>query len=200
MILLIDNYDSFVHTLARYISEIGHAPKVLRNDALSVAEARALNPDAIIISPGPCTPREAGISVNLIETLGADIPILGVCLGHQCIAAAFGGDVVRAHKPVHGKQTPVTHAGQGIFEGLPNPLPAGRYHSLSVRLAAQGPLHATAYSDDNEIMALEHNEWPIWGVQFHPESVLSEGGHRLLQNFLKLGEEKRNFPPRANAS
>lgn len=200
MILLIDNYDSFVYTLARYISEIGHVAKVVRNDALSVAQAGALNPDAIIISPGPCTPREAGISVNLIKTLGANIPILGVCLGHQCIAAAFGGDVVPAHKPVHGKQTAVAHTGQGIFEGLPNPLPAGRYHSLSVRLGAQGPLRALAYSDDDEIMALEHQEWPIWGVQFHPESVLSEGGHRLLQNFLTIGAEKRNRPPRAYAS
>jgi anthranilate synthase/aminodeoxychorismate synthase-like glutamine amidotransferase len=192
VILLIDNYDSFVHTLARYVGETGRERRVVRNDRITIAEIEELAPEAIIISPGPCTPYEAGQSINIVRRLGSHFPILGVCLGHQCIAVAFGGEVVRARMPVHGKQGLIRHCGEGLFLGLSNPLPAGRYHSLTVRLPPNGPLRLTAHSEDGEIMALEHRSWPLWGVQFHPESILSEGGHRLLENFFTLGRERRS--------
>jgi anthranilate synthase/aminodeoxychorismate synthase-like glutamine amidotransferase len=187
MILLIDNYDSFVHTLARYVRELGGETLVRRNDALGVADAADLRPSHVIVSPGPCTPREAGISTALIAELGPRVPTLGVCLGHQCVAAALGGRVSRAALPRHGKTSPIHHSGQGIFEGLPSPFEATRYHSLIVeREGLPKSLEVAATTQDGEIMALRHREWPLWGVQFHPESVLTEHGHALLRNFLSL--------------
>ncbi len=185
MILLIDNYDSFVHNLARYVGELGAARRVVRNDEIDAAGAIALRPRAIILSPGPCGPAEAGISVALAQAAGrAGIPLLGVCLGHQCIAAAFGGRVLRG-EPVHGKPARIRHDGRGLFAGIPTPFTAARYHSLVAELSPEGPLRATAWAEDGALMALAHEELPIWGVQFHPESVLTEHGHRLLANFLK---------------
>jgi len=186
MILLIDNYDSFVHNLARYAGELGYQRSVVRNDAISVAAIAALNPEAIILSPGPCGPDQAGCSLDVVRKLGAAIPVLGVCLGHQVIAQAFGATVRRARQARHGKASPVTHDGTGLFEGLPNPLLAGRYHSLSVDLDVKGPLRVTARADDGEIMGLAHQSLPLYGVQFHPESVLTPSGHDLLENFMRL--------------
>ena len=184
MILLIDNYDSFVHNLARYVGELGYEREVVRNDVITVESALALNPQAIILSPGPCGPNEAGISVALARAAAAkQVPLLGVCLGHQCIAAAFGGIVHRA-APMHGKPAKIRHDGTGIFRDVPNPFTAARYHSLVADLAEEGPLRATAHSEDGTLMGLAHDEAPIHGVQFHPESVLTEHGHLLLANFL----------------
>jgi len=188
VILLIDNYDSFVYNLARYVGELGHERIVVRNDALDVEEALALRPDAVILSPGPCTPNEAGISLDLARAAAGRVPLLGVCLGHQAVAQAFGGVVRRAARPVHGHASPVRHDGSPLFEGLPNPFPAGRYHSLAVDLEPGGPLRATAHAEDGEIMALAHHRWPLLGVQFHPESILTPHGHQLLANFLRLAE------------
>jgi anthranilate synthase/aminodeoxychorismate synthase-like glutamine amidotransferase len=185
MILVIDNYDSFVHNLARYLRELGWATKVVRNDAIDVEEAARLDPSHIVISPGPCTPDEAGVSVALIQQLGRRIPILGVCLGHQCIGQAFGGRVGRAKRPMHGKTCLVRHDGAGVFRGLANPLRVTRYHSLVVEpegLPAE--LVVSAHSEEGEIMALYHRRHPIVGVQFHPEAVLTEQGYDLLRNFL----------------
>jgi anthranilate synthase component II len=185
MILLIDNYDSFVFNLARYVGELGHAREVVRNDAVTVAEIEALAPEAIILSPGPCTPREAGISNAVIGELGTRIPILGVCLGHQCIAEAYGGLVVRAQRPMHGKTSLVRHDGRGVFRGLPDPLRVTRYHSLVAAPDRVPPeLEVTAWSPEGEIMGLRHRMHPVEGVQFHPEAVLTERGHDLLANFL----------------
>jgi anthranilate synthase component 2/para-aminobenzoate synthetase component 2 len=185
MILLIDNYDSFVHNLARYVGELGHERKVVRNDAIAVADAIALRPEAVILSPGPCGPAEAGISVELVKAAArARIPLLGVCLGHQCIAAAFGGGIRRG-EPVHGKPAQIFHGGVGLFDGIPSPFVAARYHSLVADLAAGGPLRPTAHTQDGTLMALAHDALPIYGVQFHPESVLTEHGHLLLANFLR---------------
>ena len=187
MILLIDNYDSFVYNLARYVRELGCATHVVRNDALTVAEIAALRPQAVVISPGPCTPLEAGVSVQVIRDLGATIPILGVCLGHQAIAAAFGGQVVRAMEPVHGRSSPIRHQGRGLFTGLRQPLQVGRYHSLVIDSATLPPdLEVVAETMDGVPMAVQHRRWAIHGVQFHPESVLTEQGHHLLRNFLTL--------------
>lgn len=187
MILLIDNYDSFVYNLARYVGELGCRWRVVRNDVVSIADVRNLEPKAVILSPGPCTPREAGISVQLVQELGAALPILGVCLGHQAIAAAFGGRIIRAAEPVHGKSSLVDHKGEGLFEGLPNPLPAARYHSLIVDEATlPAELLVTARTPDGVLMAIEHRKLPVYGVQFHPESILTEAGHALLANFLRL--------------
>ncbi|MEN6544090.1 aminodeoxychorismate/anthranilate synthase component II [Parvibaculum sp.] len=184
MILLIDNYDSFVHNLARYVGELGFAREVVRNDDITVEDALAREPEAIILSPGPCGPDEAGISVALARAAAsARVPLLGVCLGHQCIATAFGGTVRRAF-PVHGKPAEIHHGGTGIFRNLPNPFVAARYHSLVADLSENGPLRATAHCDDGTLMALAHAQAPIYGVQFHPESVLTEHGHLLLSNFL----------------
>ena len=187
MVLLIDNYDSFVHNLARYVRELGHATDVRRNDSITPKEIEALAPSHIIISPGPRTPREAGISNEVITAFGSRIPILGVCLGHQCLAAALGGQVVRASRPRHGKTSPIHHDGQGIFAGLPSPLTATRYHSLLV--APEGlpdSLAVVATTPEGEIMALRRRGLASssWGIQFHPESVLTEHGHQLLGNFL----------------
>jgi para-aminobenzoate synthetase component II len=185
MILVIDNYDSFVHNLARYLRELGWATKVVRNDAIDVEEAARLDPSHIVISPGPCTPDEAGVSVALIQQLGRRIPILGVCLGHQCIGQAFGGRVGRAKRPMHGKTCLVHHDGHGVFRGLANPLRVTRYHSLVVEPESlPAELIASAQSEEGEIMALHHRRHPIVGVQFHPEAVLTEQGYDLLRNFL----------------
>jgi anthranilate synthase component 2 len=185
MILLIDNYDSFVYNLARYVRELGEVPLVRRHDAVTVDEIGALAPSHIIISPGPCTPAEAGISTEVIRQLGGRIPVLGVCLGHQCIGAAYGAEIVRAGRPMHGKPSRIHHQAQGLFTGLPTPFTATRYHSLVIAPASVPPdLKVTATSEDGEIMAVQHASDPVYGVQFHPESVLSEQGYRLLDHFL----------------
>ena len=185
MILLIDNYDSFVYNLARYVRELGEVPLVRRHDAVTVDEIGALGPSHIIISPGPCTPAEAGISTEVVRQLGDRIPVLGVCLGHQCIGAAYGAEIVRAGRPMHGKPSRIHHQAQGLFAGLPSPFTATRYHSLVIAPASVPPeLKVTATSEDGEIMAVQHATNPVYGVQFHPESVLSEQGYRLLDHFL----------------
>jgi para-aminobenzoate synthetase component 2 len=185
LILLIDNYDSFVYNLARYVQELGEDPLVRRHDAIGVDEILGLTPSHIIISPGPCSPNEAGISNEVVRQLGGRIPILGVCLGHQCIGAAYGGEIVRAGVPMHGKTSRIHHNGAGLFAGLPNPFTATRYHSLVIAPASVPPqLRVTATSEDGEIMAVQHVEYPVHGVQFHPESVLTEHGYRLLDHFL----------------
>ena len=185
MILLIDNYDSFVYNLARYVRELGERPLVRRHDAIGVDEILSLAPSHIIISPGPCSPKEAGVSTDVVRQVGPRIPILGVCLGHQCIGAAYGGEIVRAGLPMHGKTSPIHHSGTGLFTGLPNPFMATRYHSLVIAPASvPASLAVTATSDDGEIMAVQHLEHPVYGVQFHPESVLTEHGYRLLDHFL----------------
>ena len=187
MILLIDNYDSFVWNLARYVSELGHTRIVVRNDATSLDEIAALAPSHIIVSPGPCSPAEAGISNVVISEFGPRTPILGVCLGHQCLGAALGGKVERAQRPMHGKTSLVRHDGSGVFAGLPDPLRVTRYHSLIVAdESLPDALRVTARSEEGEIMALAHAQWPLVGVQFHPEAVLTEHGHDLLRNFLDL--------------
>ena len=185
MILLIDNYDSFVYNLARYVQELGGEPLVRRHDAIGVEEILSLAPSHIIISPGPCSPAEAGISTEVVRRVGPHIPILGVCLGHQCIGAAYGAEIVRAGLPMHGKTSRIHHSGTGLFAGLPNPFTATRYHSLVIAPASVPPsLRVTATSEDGEIMAVQHTEHPVHGVQFHPESVLTEHGYRLLDHFL----------------
>ena len=189
MILLIDNYDSFVHNLARYVQRLGEETRVVRNDAVSVAEIRRMKPDAIVLSPGPCTPTEAGCSLEVVRELTGEVPILGVCLGHQTIAAALGGKVVRAKEPVHGRASEVRHGGEGVFAGLPSPLTVGRYHSLVVEENSLPPeLVVTARTDDGVVMALAHRQYPVVGVQFHPESILTRGGYELLANFLRLAK------------
>jgi anthranilate synthase/aminodeoxychorismate synthase-like glutamine amidotransferase len=186
MILLLDNYDSFVYNLARYVRELGDEPLVCRNDAITVDEIRSLGPTHIIISPGPCAPAQARISTTVVRELGASVPILGVCLGHQCIGEAYGGKIVRAGKPMHGKVSPVAHEGRGIFAGIPSPFIATRYHSLVIEQATlPDALRVTATSDDGEIMAIAHRTDPVVGVQFHPESALTEHGYRLIANFLR---------------
>jgi para-aminobenzoate synthetase component II len=185
VILVIDNYDSFVHNLARYLRELGWSTQVVRNDGFSLDEIAALKPSHIVISPGPCTPNEAGISVATVRRFGPSIPILGVCLGHQSIGQAFGGRIVRARRPMHGKTSMILHSGSGIFAGLPNPLRATRYHSLVVaKEDLPEDLLITAESQEGEIMALAHRRHPIVGLQFHPEAVLTEHGYDLLRNFL----------------
>jgi len=194
MILLIDNYDSFVYNLARYVRELGFEPVVRRHDAVTLDEIAALAPTHIIISPGPCSPAEAGISTDLVRRFGATIPTLGVCLGHQCIGAAFGGEIVRARRPMHGKTSLIHHDGTGVFAGLPSPFRATRYHSLVIAPERVPPtLRVTAWVDDTtedgescrEIMAVEHRDQPVTGVQFHPESALTEHGYRILDRFLR---------------
>jgi anthranilate synthase component 2 len=185
MILLIDNYDSFVYNLARYVRELGEEPLVRRHDAVTVDDVRQLSPSHIIISPGPCSPAEAGISTELVRSVGPTIPVLGVCLGHQCIGAAYGGEIVRAGRPMHGKISRIHHQGSDLFTGLPTPFLASRYHSLVISPASVPPeLLVTATSEDGEIMAVRHATHPVYGVQFHPESVLTEHGYRMLDHFL----------------
>ena len=191
MLLMIDNYDSFTYNLVQYLAELGEAVEVHRNDEISVAEIAAKRPDRIVISPGPCTPNEAGVSLQVIRELGGRIPILGVCLGHQSIGQAFGGEVIRARQVMHGKTSPIHHAGIGVFRDLPNPFEATRYHSLIVRretLPAELEITAWTQSADggvDEIMGLRHRSLPIEGVQFHPESILTRVGKDLLANFLR---------------
>jgi para-aminobenzoate synthetase component II len=190
MLLLIDNYDSFSYNLAQYFGELGCELLVKRNDEISLDEIGALAPEHICISPGPCTPREAGISKDIVLRFGAKVPILGVCLGHQCIAEAHGGKIVRAAGLVHGKSSTIRHNGSGLFTGLPTPLEAGRYHSLVVeRSSFPACLEIIAESDDGEIMALRHREFPVYGVQFHPESILTRNGKKILARFLALEPE-----------
>ncbi len=187
MILVVDNYDSFTYNLVHYLNELGAQTRVVRNDALSAADAIALKPEAVLLSPGPCTPNDAGICLDLIKSAPDDLPILGVCLGHQAIGQAFGGEVIRAKTLMHGKTSQIHHDNTGIFEGLPNPFTATRYHSLAVkRDSLPNSLKVTAWTDDGEIMGLAHAARPIHGVQFHPESILTEGGHKLLGNFLDM--------------
>ncbi|MEE7457121.1 aminodeoxychorismate/anthranilate synthase component II [Methylorubrum populi] len=187
MILVVDNYDSFVFNVVRYFEELGERVEVVRNDALDVAGIRALKPEAVVISPGPCTPQEAGVSLPAIRELSGEVPILGVCLGHQAIGAAFGGRVERAGRPLHGHATPIRHEGVGLFSGLPQPMQVGRYHSLIVAPTPEmeRQLAIDAVSAEGEVMALSHRAHPTWGIQFHPESVLTENGHALFANFLK---------------
>ncbi|HEY6528376.1 MAG TPA: aminodeoxychorismate/anthranilate synthase component II [Cellvibrionaceae bacterium] len=191
MVLMLDNYDSFTYNLVHYIQELGYSVRVVANDELTLGQVRELAPSHIVISPGPCTPNEAGISLDVITSLAGIIPILGVCLGHQAIGQAFGGKVVRARQPVHGKASTIHHKGKGVFSQLPNPFRAVRYHSLVLNwhdLPAE--LEVTAWADgpgeEPVIMGVRHQTMPLEGVQFHPESILSEHGHRLLHNFLRL--------------
>jgi len=189
MILVIDNYDSFTWNLVQYLGELGEEPVVRRNDAVSVDEIGVLDPEAIVLSPGPCTPREAGVTVPVIQRWGAEIPMLGVCLGHQAIGEAYGGHVVRAGRIMHGKTSGIVHGGSDLFEGLPSPLEVMRYHSLVVERGSLPPdleILAVADDDEEEIHAMRHREHPVWGVQFHPESILTTGGKQLLRNFLEL--------------
>ena len=187
MILLIDNYDSFVYNLARYFQRLGQTTEVVRNTAIDVAGVRARRPEAIVISPGPCTPREAGCSLEVIRAVAGEIPLLGVCLGHQAIAEALGGRVVRAAEPVHGRTSRIRHQGRGIFAGLPDPIIGCRYHSLIVDEASlPEELEVTARTEDGLVMALQHRRFPLVGVQFHPESILTDAGYPLLAAFLRL--------------
>jgi anthranilate synthase component 2 len=195
MILVVDNYDSFTYNLVHYLNELGAETLVHRNDAVSAEEAIALKPEGVLLSPGPCTPNEAGICLELLAKAPVDLPILGVCLGHQAIGQAFGGEVIRAANLMHGKTSPMHHTGKGVFAGLPNPFTATRYHSLSVRRETMPDvLEITAWTDDGEVMGLQHVSRPIFGVQFHPESIATEGGHALLSNFLDLAGAKRLSP------
>ena len=187
MILLLDNYDSFTYNLAQYLGELGCQVEVHRNDRISVEQIAQRKPERIVISPGPCTPQEAGICVELIQKLAGKIPILGVCLGHQAVGAAFGGKIIRAPKLFHGKTSQIRHDGSGVFRGLPNPFTATRYHSLIVeRKSLPAELQVTAETDDEIIMGIQHRQYPLMGVQFHPESVLTDSGKQLLKNFLSL--------------
>ena len=186
MLLMIDNYDSFTYNLVQYFAELGADVCVFRNDAITPDEIAALKPDHIVISPGPCSPKEAGISVETIKRFAGKVPLLGVCLGHQSIGAAFGGDIVHAIKPMHGKTSLIHHLDSGVFAGLPNPFTATRYHSLAIRRETLPDcLEITAWTDDDEIMGVRHKTLAVEGVQFHPESILTEHGHDMLRNFLK---------------
>jgi len=187
VILLVDNYDSFVFNLARYVGELGYEREVVRNDQLTLDGVDARAPSHLILSPGPCGPEEAGISNAVVERFAGRIPILGVCLGHLCIGQVFGGRVVRARRPMHGKTSPVRHDGRGVFEGLPNPLRAARYHSLVLDPeSVPDVLEVSAESDEGEVMAVRHRDLPVVGLQFHPEAVLAEAGHEILAAFLRL--------------
>ena len=190
MLLMIDNYDSFTYNLVQYFGELGEDVRVFRNDAITLKEIAAMKPDRLVISPGPCSPKEAGISVDVIKEFAGKIPLLGVCLGHQSIGYAFGGEIIHAQKPMHGKLSPVHHTNTGVFADLPNPFTATRYHSLAIRRdTLPDCLEVTAWTDDGEIMGVRHTtlaaHCPIEGVQFHPESIMTEHGHALLANFLK---------------
>lgn len=191
MILVIDNYDSFVYNLARYFGLTGQKYTVVRNNEISVDEIYTMDPDAIVISPGPCSPKEAGISVELIRKMGQSTPILGVCLGHQCIGEAYGGQTIRAAKPVHGKSSIIEHNGKDLFAGLPAALEVGRYHSLITKLPSETPLNITARTADGEIMAMQHKTHPVYGVQFHPESILTKHGLEMIWNFTSIAKTVR---------
>lgn len=186
MILVIDNYDSFTYNLVQYLGELGEEVKVFRNDEIDISGIETLAPDHILISPGPCTPNEAGISLDVIDRFKGSIPIFGVCLGHQAIGQAFGGEVVRAERLMHGKTSPIHHLGTSVFEGLPIPFTATRYHSLLVeKETLPDCLEITAWTEEGEIMGLRHKEYAVEGVQFHPESIITDHGHQMLRNFLK---------------
>ncbi len=186
MLLMLDNYDSFTYNLVQYFGELGSDVRVFRNDAITLDEVAALRPGHIVVSPGPCTPSEAGISIALIRRFAGEVPILGVCLGHQAIGQAFGGRIVRAQRVMHGKLSSVTHDGRGVFAGLPTPFAVTRYHSLAIeRSCVPEALEVTATSDDGEIMGVRHRRLPVEGVQFHPEAILTEHGRQLLANFLE---------------
>ena len=204
MLVLIDNYDSFTYNLVHYLGELGAACRVFRNDAISVAAVIKLKPKGIVLSPGPCTPNEAGICLELIEKAGPKIPLLGVCLGHQAIGQAYGGEVIRAPAPMHGKLSKITHTGKGVFKSLPKSFEVTRYHSLIVpRNGLPDSLIATAKTADGIIMGLQHKTHPVHGVQFHPESIASEHGHALLANFLELAglaPRRRNAKPARHAA
>jgi anthranilate synthase component 2 len=191
MIFVLDNYDSFTWNLVQFLGELGADLRVVRNDEMSVEEIQSLSPERVVVSPGPCTPREAGVSIDLIRALGPVIPLLGVCLGHQAIGEAYGGKTVRAARVMHGKTASVHHTGEGVFSGLPNPLEVTRYHSLVTDpVALPDELEIVAWSEPQEygqeVQGIRHVEYPVWGVQFHPESLFSEAGHQLLENFLNL--------------
>ena len=186
MLLMIDNYDSFTYNIVQYFGELGEEVRTVRNDEVTIAEIAAMKPDRICISPGPKAPRDAGVSVDAIREFGGKLPILGVCLGHQAIGEAFGGKIVRAKQVMHGKTSMIAHTGVGVFKGLPSPFTVIRYHSLAIeRASLPSCLEVTAWTDDGEIMGVRHKEYDIQGVQFHPESILSEHGHALLKNFLE---------------
>jgi anthranilate synthase/aminodeoxychorismate synthase-like glutamine amidotransferase len=186
MILMIDNYDSFTFNIVQYLGQMGENVEVYRNDKIGIDEIKRLKPRAIFLSPGPCTPLEAGITVDVIHEFYKDLPIMGICLGHQSIGYAFGGEVVRASRIMHGKVSPITHDGKTIFAGLPNPFPAGRYHSLIVkRETLPACFEISAETEEGEIMGLRHRDYPVEGIQFHPESVLTPQGKRIIKNFLK---------------
>ena len=192
MILVVDNYDSFTWNLVHYLAELGAETRVVRNDDLTATEAWALRPEAVLLSPGPCTPNEAGICLAILDTAPLDMPIFGVCLGHQAMGQAFGGEVIRAKALMHGKTSPIEHEGRSVFRALPSPFTATRYHSLAVRRETlPDVLEITAWTADGEIMGLAHRTRPIHGVQFHPESIATEHGHDLLANFLELANIKR---------
>lgn len=192
MILVLDNYDSFTYNLVQYLGELGEEVKVYRNDEIDISGIKELAPDHILISPGPCTPNEAGISLEVITTFKGIIPIFGVCLGHQAIGQAFGGKVIRAERLMHGKTSPIHHHGTSVFEGLPSPFTATRYHSLLVeRESLPECLEITAETEEGEVMGLRHKDYPIEGVQFHPESIITDHGHQMLRNFLKQSQLKK---------
>jgi anthranilate synthase/aminodeoxychorismate synthase-like glutamine amidotransferase len=187
VVLVIDNYDSFTYNLVQYLGEMKVALEVRRNDQISIAQIREMKPERILISPGPCSPRESGLSNEVIRSFGPVVPLLGVCLGHQCIGHTFGGDVIVNYRMMHGKTSPIRHNGRDLFRGMPNPFAATRYHSLVIkRETLPACLEITAESDEGEIMGVRHREYPIWGVQFHPESILTENGRQILRNFMAL--------------
>lgn len=193
MLTLIDNYDSFTYNLVHYFGELGVETTVYRNDAITAEGVINLKPEAIVLSPGPCDPDKAGISLELIRKVNGKIPLLGVCLGHQSIAQAFGAKIIRAAKPVHGKPSKINHNGNGLFTGLPDRFEAIRYHSLTVAPdTIEKNITITATTDDNTVMAITHKKWPAYGVQFHPESIETEYGHKILRNFLNLSKQWRN--------
>jgi anthranilate synthase component 2 len=195
MILVIDNYDSFTYNLVHYLNELGAETLVHRNDAIGVEAALGLKPQGVLLSPGPCTPNEAGVCLDLLRAAPQDLPILGVCLGHQAIGQAYGGEVIRAKAVMHGKTSPIHHTGKGLFAGLKNPFTATRYHSLSVEKdALPADLEVTAWTEDGEIMGVQHRTRPVHGVQFHPESIATECGHELLANFLAIAGVRRLAP------
>jgi anthranilate synthase/aminodeoxychorismate synthase-like glutamine amidotransferase len=191
MILMIDNYDSFTYNLVQYMGQLGEEVAVRRNDAIDLDGIAEMNPEAIFLSPGPCSPEHAGITIDVIRRFHRDVPLMGICLGHQAIGQAFGGQVVRAGRIMHGKISPILNDGRTIFQGLPSPFPAGRYHSLLVeRDTLPGCLEVSAETEEGEIMGLRHREWPVEGIQFHPESILTPSGKRIIRNFLKLVDRK----------
>ncbi len=192
MLLVIDNYDSFTYNLVQYLGEMGAQMAIYRNDQITLHEIEAMRPEKIVISPGPCTPKEAGISIDLIRKFGPQIPILGVCLGHQAIGEAFGGEVIRAARLMHGKTSMIEHDGRSIYDRLPNPFEATRYHSLIIRRESMpDDLQITAWTQEGEVMGVRHKVFPVEGVQFHPESILTQVGKDLLRNFLRLSKERR---------